>query len=692
MMREAILNTEVNLHITKCGISGPPGTGKTHFRKLLLGQNRPPIRKSTMVSTKADEITPGDLVVNPMPQQESSNIRWTVLDDEPWLRLLTNTIFEYLKKKNRNIDELDIDFENITCNFSDFSIEIYCKLYKILKKTKGKRKVKRKTLDKIHLIYLVDTGGQPQFQEILPHFVQNSVHFIVHNLSQALLECPQFQYTVDGCDYTISEDLKTSNISLIEQSVRSACSSIHMDTWNKGRPHVAIIGTFKDQCNPERISQMLQEKSTEIKRTLKPYMECKPTMKCNMMEYSKDRAIYPIDASQRGWDVNDPIVENIRSEINSFGKTSNAKVPLGYFIFLQNLKHAYSQRHYVSIAECKKIASEGFILLNDEEIQEALHLFSDVNLILYFPEISDVSHLVFMNPTFLYKKITDIIVKCFVSSRATSSQNEFHDTGIFTADILSTLSFDSEFTEGMFLSILKDLYIISEIDNSYFMPCVLKLEDTASLSQECKRQLQVIINTMNMNNIGGPLIISFGDRISPRGLFCAMTVILSKYFGWKLNTDNYTVRRRNVIEFCVYFSSQSGPSLYIGTAVIFDKVTHLEVYTTCPGSCCFEVRSAIVWSLSKACRTLKYRLADFGVEQGFRCDLCIDANHHTIVSKNTRKYLVHKCSNNSSMHGVILSPHQKVWFQSNSTGQQTFIYVYFYLSQGRLCYTEYSSA
>ena len=86
----------------------------------------------------------------------------------------------------------------------------------------------------------------------------------------------------------------------------------------------------------------------------------------------------------------------------------------------------------------------------------------------------------------------------------------------------------------MFLSLLQDLFIIAELKKDhYFMPCVLKLENLELLSTEIENSIDDIKMYMNYNDISGPLIISFGDKISSRGFFCAMVTKFSRNFRWK---------------------------------------------------------------------------------------------------------------------------------------------------------------
>ena len=685
-MKEAFSKVKVNLHITKCGISGPPGTGKSHIKALLLGWPRPIERTSTALSTKAEEVTTANDIVN-SEEFKSGGFRWTVLKKDHWARLLANTIYNCTlpsdKDQAGSIDpSLESDAEE---GFSDLSARTYTLLKKMYQEKKSKRKTK--TMNKIHLIYFVDTGGQPQFQEILPNFVRSSINFLVHKLSQKLDDCPQFEYCINKQYYTVPEVLQVSNISIIEQSVRSVCSSIHSEKYDRQAPTIAILGTFKDdfvrQCSGDKSKQeeLIKKKSDEIKMRLENYVG-HGTRKCDMMGNTRDQIIFPIDASAGGWDYNTSVLETIKSEVHEYSKkVTLPDVPISYFIFLRNLKE-FSKKHkksYLYKSEFQKVAQDSYISLSEDDMKSALYLFNDVSLILYFPNSSKLQNLIFMNPNFLYDRVTELIVSSFHRRDRPMLVNDFYKTGIFTdrhLQQISSLQFtdDPNFTKDMFLSLLQDLFIIAKLHNNrYFMPCVLQVENLDILSPSIDRQLCDIKLYMDYNNVSGPLIISFGDKMSPRGLFCAMVVKLSQNYGWQLNNDLQAVRRRNMIEFSVFDESSLlsiGNPPPIGTALIFDKVTHLEVYTTCEKQYCSNIRSAVLQSLYEAGNSMKYSFKEIEVHIGFYCKSCSGTcGHHTMVfrKKDSGKW-VEKCSLNTRKRPVLLDSTQDVWFENTSIG------------------------
>ncbi len=562
----------INVRITKCGLSGPQLSGKTNIRALLLGKSKPE-RRSTVLSTKADPIL-GQFVSS--VARKSNALKWTSLGPDSLKRLLTNTVFESLTE-----DERQHYAENTAEEFSkenNLCDEVYSSLCDIIKSNKGKKPSKRRTFKDVELFYLVDNAGQPQFQEILPNFVKSSVNFLVYDLTQDLGSCPKFEFYFDKKTYTIPERLKLSNLSIIEQSVLSLRSTCQTKMWKNHRPAFAILGTFKDKFDSVSLKKALEDKSSEIKAKIQPYIGPEH---CTFLEFSRTgNCIFPIDCSEEGWSTNEDVLLKLKGFVHEYGKKYTVdQIAMSYFIFLQELIN--KNKPYLTLQQCRTIARNGYISLDRDDVEKALCLFHDVNIILYFPHTS-FKNLVFMEPSFLYDRITDIIMASFSSPDMSTQLNNFHKTGIFMKDQLKLrLSDYPELTETNFLTFLEDLFIVSKLrEGLYFMPCVLQLEDPKSLSKESEDELKKVKQAMQRNKVNGPLIINYNDKISPRGLICAMVVKLSTLCGWSLNKGSQCIRRRNLIEFKV--CSPLGRSKYspLGSAVIFDRISHLEIYTT----------------------------------------------------------------------------------------------------------------
>ena len=688
-LKEELLK-KVTVYISKCGISGPPEVGKSHLRALLLGYNYPETRQSTAVSTTADEIMPGKLAdsedfitaTEKKKKGKDDIFTWNIMKKENWANLLAYTIYDGSDISIEDIADLKYCYGR---HNKGYKIEgLFGMILTPLKNIKSVKKGHKKTLKDIFLVYLVDTGGQPQFQEILPNFIRSSINILVTNLSTNLLGCPEFSYEVDGKKYVVKDSMKMSNLSIIRQSVRSVCSVTRTTTETmEGTPGIALVGTFKDQIEDGELREILGLWSHRISLNLQPFTSV--PKRCDLLSFKHNQIIFPIDGSKEGWCDNSEVIEELKYQI--FKNRAEVEMPLWHVIFMQNMKETTTRKrnkkYYLTLEDCIEIGNYCQVDLTTPDIEEALCKFHSVNLILYFPD--SLQNIIFIDPSFLYKMVTDIIVRSFHSSESGIENLKFNKTGIMTKSFLEHIpSFQTltgSFTKEDFLKLLQDLLIIANIDrDTYFMPCVLPLEDLGSTyeptSEFAKKEIKLMKEKMKANN-DGPLVISFGDGISPRGLFCSIIVELTQKYKWKLAHEENHIRRRNMIEFSVYSYNTAGsmyqPTLR-GTALIFDKIAYLEVYTSCDRSYCYVIHHAIRNCLHIACEKMKYSTEMLALSIGLYCnsEICkkdTRIRHPSECSyKNDSNKWVENCKARRS-HAITLSPDRAVWFSNKDLGK-----------------------
>ena len=328
---EALKDCEVEICAAKCGIFGPPGTGKSHFKAILSGRKRPEGgRQSTALATEADQVIPVvdidsefdddflEMHTNVTQSRDGSKVKWYVTDN----RKLDGLVAKTLYKQKRPNSSTVIQERPGASNIKSLRRRVLNHLRKLIQ---NEPKVSRlKCLKGIRLIYIVDTGGQPQFQEIMPIFVRSSsIHFLVHKLNEPLDEFPQFDYEIGGVKYTVPEEMLVSNKTYIEQSLRTISSCVFARNGERytcgsiPKPQFAIIGMFKDKC---RDTAALDKKRREVKDCIQPYIESK---KCEAFTPSRhnEKPIFSIDGSEEGWSSNGNIIDDLHTNIENFTKS-----------------------------------------------------------------------------------------------------------------------------------------------------------------------------------------------------------------------------------------------------------------------------------------------------------------------------------------------------------------------------------
>ena len=336
---------------------------------------------------------------------------------------------------------------------------------------------------------------------------------------------------------------------------------------------------------------------------------------------------FTIDGSEEGWSTNGAVIDDLHTNIETFTNELGVDIPIRWFLFLSLIKEMSANKMFLSLQDCYQLAKDEDILMDEEDVDEALELFDELNLVLHF--VKFLSEIVFISPSFLLNKVSEIIEQSFDCTSPTrgitpEDRIQFRKTGIIDKSTLQQIEsfqkgFDSRFSLDALFELLTKLCIVAEISsNRYFMPCVLPLEQESVNSGFLKRT----ILQMHMNRVE-PLVISFPDDYSPRDLFCASISYLAKLPNWKIESDFCPLeRKRNLVEFEVSECKQVADATLIGNVIIVDRIPYFEVYSTCPLKHLCDIRRTIneaLWNASVNC--LGYSPQNIGLSFGFLCQI-----------------------------------------------------------------------
>ena len=263
-------------------------------------------------------------------------------------------------------------------------------LVKLVEKSKGSKRFLE-----LQWIHFIDSGGQPQFHEVLPAFIRNTTATIfVMKLSERLDEHPMIEYydvngEISGKPYQHA----LSNEQMLQCSVRTILSQP-----SSGGKHskTLVVGTHRDR--ESSCSESRAEKNKKLIDMLTP-------LKYHLVYYRLgSEVIFPINA-KKPKDKDHQICASIRKQIEDKESTPLPyKIPIGWFLLEQDIIKA-SKGGLISKAECLGIAAS--LNINAEALTAALQYFDNLNIFLYYPFI--LSEVVFSDPQVLLDKITELV-------------------------------------------------------------------------------------------------------------------------------------------------------------------------------------------------------------------------------------------------------------------------------------------
>ena len=133
-------------------------------------------------------------------------------------------------------------------------------------------------LGDIDWVYFIDSGGQPQFHQLLPAFMHHTnLNIFVLRLCDKLSDHPTVEY------YDERGTCTSSTASLMTNKEILQCCTADQD----GDSRLLIVGTHRDQ--EEKCKETREEKNEQLLELLTP------TMKDHMMPFSADELIFPVN-------------------------------------------------------------------------------------------------------------------------------------------------------------------------------------------------------------------------------------------------------------------------------------------------------------------------------------------------------------------------------------------------------------
>ena len=567
-------------------------------------------------------------------------------------------IFKKSKPEATLTTTLEDDPDNIESLFAEFQSN----LRNLIRESKGESEALL-----THSIHLVDSGGQPQFHDIISIFMPGLSGLVsVFKLS----EC--FSAHGEVAFYNTAGELTNDRYESYythEHVIRQDVLAIQCEATRCGTDemaNLAFVGTFLDEQNkcpeesPEAKDERLHSIITEM---LPPEMQ-----KCVITNGpSLRQATFRINArtpKKRDFDA----VGRLRAALMSRSRVKPRKLPLnwyGYEVALHRLMQELG-RQVLSRQECEFIAHKlGF---NFESLRAALHYLKQLNIIAYYDVLPGV---VFGSSQVVLDKITELVRYSLQLKKGPcavgGAERTFLQQGIISLEFLSSPAFSKHYTSQLFgpeelLKVLISLLVVAEVGaREYIMPCVLEVSciyPTPPLPE---------------GHVLASFIVNFSKKSPMFGVYCCTTASLMSDAGWRLLTEGGEVVQvaRNSITFEV-------PRDYAGKVTILDPLSsYLEVTVQLPVHIATEhstrlypeIRDTFLAAVKKAMETLHYEARDPEVsflcpEQSERCSV----EPHLATVDGSQSSLTCSLRPGSVCHP--LTEEQRIWLPAASGGSE----------------------
>ena len=514
-----------------------------------------------------------------------------------------------------------------------------------------------------HSIRILDSGGQPQFHELVSILLPGITGIIsVFKLSQLLSLHGEVVWYKDGKEVNVPYPSYLTN----EQVIRHDLQAIQSQASSNGvedMPNLAFVGTFLDEqhiCtkeSPDEKDKLLHSMITEI--LPEEMQQCVITNGGSLHHATfrvNTRTPSPTDFETVG---------RLKEALVSRSRAKSKDLPLKWAGLEATLRVMMEKldRQVLSRQECEFIGHNlGF---DSPSLNAALKYLCELHIISFYDVLPNV---VFASSQVVLDKVTEVVTLSLNLKKGDHAlggeERKFLQQGIISLAMLMTFSKhyrNDLFTPNDLLKVLISLLIVTEVrSGEYLVPCVLEVSDIYP---------SPALSTCSMRS---SFVLHFSKKSPMIGIYCCTISYLMSEAGWKLLTDGGEVAQvaRNSITFEMPKKGLAGKLTFLDPLS-----SYLEIIVEFPVTIAeehramlyHEIRETFFSAIQQAMKTQHYKLMT--PELSFLCpeqsDRCSKVPHLAIVD-DTHTYLT--CSTNPATVCHQLTEDHKMWFNTPETG------------------------
>ena len=524
----------------------------------------------------------------------------------------------------------------------------------------------------LELLHVVDTGGQPEFMEVMPCLMNNShIVVLVLNLAQPLDAYPHVTYHEDGRAFKHPVRSVLTNRQLILQAARTMQAK--RSTRRGGqRSKIIVVGSHRDKVWLK--SRTIAAVNRELKSILLPMFEEE------LMVYrSHDEILFPVNSLTPNRE-DERVLEEIRQSISGSGVGEEIDIPPSFFMFEQDtIRYAKQQgREMVSFDECVEIGNP--LKMGREVVRGALNYFHQHNIFLYFPKV--LPELVFTDPqapldfvntivAFSYKVLAGVFPG-LPAEYAISLKN-----AIITEEMLQHKSLSSLFIPNLYqtqhaIELFTHLCVIAPLSDG-------KSQSEGQQSRDADQPTPKASTTSNLRYLMPSLlkdvpdirrflpqssvavfVVRFSDDVVPNGTFGGSIARLLSAHGWEV------CPKEDGTPQCLAHNIVSLHDPTMPAQISYANTTrHFELHVSCLDSEEYasifpRIRNTIFSAIRHTFSVMRFE--DVTIQDAFLCQFCSSkSTRHAATLHHLEHNSFLKCTLNGSVSK--LNESHKIWIQ-----------------------------
>ena len=396
-------------------------------------------------------------------------------------------------------------------------------------------------------LYIIDSGGQPQFHELLPTFVRHvsAVAFFV-KLNETLTTRPMIEYYSKG-GVSACEPYQSSQTNLqVIQSCLQAMQTRCLVENTAECPELFFIGTHYDLESKE---EPLNIKNAQLVEILHQH-----DIFSKHLVYSSlgdvDQLLYPVNA-QMPSAADKEVVASFRQDIMEKCRKHERQIPIRWFV-LESLLQELSQNGVIGFEKCLEVANR--LGMDEVRLRASIEYLVQLNIFEFYPNV--LPDVVFTTSQVLLTKVTELVeyshlLRNSSVSHCSSEDKEFRDNGYLSVKFLGHGRFSSHFVSGLFeakdlLTLLEDRLVVTRRDPGKFMMM-------AVLSELPPEKLKEHRSAISKSSSHVPIAVHYPGSLFPAGIFTSLVSHLQTSSNWAILMNDRTGKPECLFKNCVDF-------------------------------------------------------------------------------------------------------------------------------------------
>ena len=431
-------------------------------------------------------------------------------------------------------------------------------------------------------VHIIDSGGQPAYQELLPLFTRAaSLNIVTIDLSKDINEKVDFTYRINGKEFKCDEKMKYSNRKLFKSVI--SCAGVqkplqlkyvvkppkHSMYFVLGTHYDKLVEKYKDNAE-NKLAEMNEDLMSLLTSHLKEFVVSKEIGKSIIFPHN---TLLPAKSKER-----EQASKSLFKAISRRAEVSlTVRVPIRCFTFELYLESKAESKGFLTRDEAVQEGKK--LYMSEAEVNEALVYLHNCTIILYYPEIKP--QLIFVDPQKILDVLSHLLALTYVDEESAQSlakgieereKIDLKSKGRFQEALLEkfTAVFTDEFQPRYFINLLQHLHIIANYGlDTYFLPSALpSYDESFNITSAEIKPLHYIWQMENEDDCDSEFSVPV-----PQGIFSLIIVHLLNQEKHKIRLPPSDNQYRNAFSLLVSIVRRKTHPLYI-----INRHTHIEVH------------------------------------------------------------------------------------------------------------------